>query len=445
MKISIIGTGYVGLVTGVGLAAYGHNVVCVDVDKNKVEKINQGQSPIYEKGLNKLLKDVLDKKLFSATTDLKSAVLNTEVTFIAVGTPSTKNNKTDLSYLKKAAKQIGLSLALKNSYHTVVVKSTVVPETCLKVVLPLIEKNSAKKPGLEFGLCMNPEFLSEGSAVNDFMKPDRIVIGELNKKSGDSLAKLYKSFNSDVIRTSLSNAEMIKYTSNALLGTLISFSNEISNICERIPGIDTADVFKGVYLDKRLNPIINNKRVNPEILKFIWPGCGFGGSCLPKDINALISFSDKKGYRAKLLSAVLNINKKRAQCLVDLTEKKLGSLALKKIGVLGLAFKPDTDDIRESPAIPIIKELINRQAIVSVYDPVVNSVNIKNVNFCKSLNEVIKDKDACLLITKWQEFKKITPEMLKKEMVNPLLIDGRGFLNPKEFKGKINYIKIGLG
>lgn len=446
MKISIIGTGYVGLVTGVGLASQGHKVICVDVNKEKIRKINRGECHIYEKGLDKLLKTALDKKLLSATNNLKSAILNTEITFIAVPTPSGKDNKIDLSYVKEVSRQIGKILSHKNSYHTVVVKSTVVPETCSKVILPLLEKNSEKKTG-QFGLCMNPEFLREGKAVYDFMNPDRIIIGQLDKKSGDSLAKVYKNFNTNILRTSLTNAEMIKYTSNALLGTLISFSNEIANICEQIPGANISEILKGVHLDKRINPIINNKRVNPEILTYLYPGCGFGGSCLPKDINALIMFSISKGYKPELLSAVLNINKKQALRLVDLTEKELGGLIGKKIGVLGLAFKSDTDDIRESPAISVIKELINRKAIVSVYDPIVNSVNIKsvlkNVNFCNSLNEVIKDKHACLLITKWKEFKKITPEMLKKEMRNPLLIDGRGFFKSKDFK-QINYSKIGL-
>lgn len=447
MRISIIGTGYVGLVTGVGLASLGHKVVCVDIDEKKIEKINKGESPIYEKDLGGLLKKVIDKKLLSATVDLKSAVLNTEITFIAVPTPSKKNNDIDLSYIERVSQQIGSAIYDKKEYHTVVVKSTVVPETTYKVIFPLLKKYS-KKNGKGFGLCMNPEFLREGNAVYDFMNPDRIIIGELDKKSGDNLTEVYKSFKTDILRTSLNNAEMIKYTNNALLATLISFSNEIANICEQIPGANAFEVLRGVYLDKRLNPVINGKRVNPEILTYLYPGCGFGGSCFPKDVKALISFSKKKGYKSIILSAVLNTNKKQPLRLVDLTEQKIGNLKNKKIALLGLSFKPDTDDIRESPAIPIVRKLINKKASVWVYDPTINLKKqkpiLKNVSFSNSVSEAIKGKDACILITKWEEFKKITPELLKKEMANPLIVDGRGFFKNRDFKKKVGYVGIGL-
>lgn len=446
MKISIIGTGYVGLVTGVGLASVGHKVACVDIDEEKIKKINKGISPIYEKGLEGLLKKSIAKKLFSATVDLKSAVLDSDITFIAVPTPGKKNNEIDLSYIKSASRQIGTVLSKKNSYHIIVIKSTVVPETSIKIVLPLIEKYSKKKAGEEFGLCMNPEFLSEGNAVNDFMNPDRIIIGELDKKSGDFLARAYKNFETDIFRTSLQNAEMIKYANNGFFSTLISFSNEIANICEKIPGANAFEVLKGVYLDKRLNPVINKKRANPGMLSYLYPGCGFGGSCFPKDVKALISFSKKKGYKPVILSGVLDVNKKQPIHLVELLKKKLGNLANKKIAVLGLAFKPGTDDTRESPAIPVINELLISKAFVSLYDPAADYSRLKNlpIEFADSVENVIKNKDACLLITSWQDFKKITPEMLKKEGLNPLLIDGRGFFDNKDFPEK-NYSGIGLG
>src|SRR3990167_4172643 len=450
MKISIVGTGYVGLVTGVGLASIGHEIVCVDVNAKKVKQINNSQSPIYEKDLNELLKNVLEKKMFSATTNLSRAVQETEMTFIAVGTPSKKNNDIDLSYIKKVSTQIGSVLLKKKSYHTVIVKSTVTPETTLKVVLPLIEKYSKKKAGLEFGLCMNPEFLREGNAVEDFMNPDRIVIGEYDKQSGDNLTEIYKKFQTNIIRTSLNNAEMIKYTNNALLATLISFSNEIANIAEKIQGANAFDIFESINLDKRLNPIINHKRVNPGILSYLRPGCGFGGSCFPKDVKALTYFSKKKKYSATLLTAVLDINKKQPLRLVKLSQKKMGNLKNKNIAVLGIAFKPETNDIRESPAIIIIKELIAKKANVFVYDPVVNSKNarahFKNLKFIhsESLLEAVKNKDACLIVTSWKEFEKLTPELMKKEMSNYILIDGRGFFNSKDFTGA-NYLGIGLG
>lgn len=451
MKISIVGTGYVGLVTGVGLASLGHRVICVDINKEKVDKINTGESPIYEKGLSALLKKVLKNKTFSATTDLQSAILDTEITFLAVPTPEQTNKAIDLSYIERASLQIGSALAVKHDYHTVVVKSTVTPGTCSKFILPVLKKKSKKKMG-EFGLCMNPEFLREGNALLDFMNPDRIMIGELDKKSGDVLSRVYENFHCDILRTSLQNAEMIKYTSNAFLGTLISFSNEIANICERIPGANIFEVLTGLYLDKRLNPIVAGKRINPEILTYIFPGSGFGGSCLPKDMNALISFARKNKYHAKLLSAVLEINEKRTDHLFHLVERELGNVAGKEVAVLGVAFKPDTDDIRESPAIPLIKKLVAKKARVSVYDPVVDQKKVKKqlfdksqVEFCDSLRKVLKNRDACVLITKWKEFKSITPELLKKEMRNPVFIDGRGFLDPQKFIGKVTYIGIGLG
>jgi len=219
---------------------------------------------------------------------------NSDITFIAVGTPSKKNDDIDLSYIKKVSEQIGKALADKKTYHTVVVKSTVAPETTLTVVLPLIERYSKKKAGSGFGLCMNPEFLREGDALVDFMHPDRIVIGEFDKQSGDTLAQVYRKFNTEIIRTSLNNAEMIKYASNALLATLISFSNEISNIAEKVPGANVYDIFKGVYSDKRLSPVVNGVKIKPGVLSYLHPGCGFGGSCFPKDVRALAAFQKRK-------------------------------------------------------------------------------------------------------------------------------------------------------
>lgn len=443
MKISIVGTGYVGLTTGVGLASKGHTIICVDIDKSKVGKINKGISPIYEKGLSELLKNVLVKNTFSATMDLAQAIANTQITFIAVGTPSKKNGSIDLSHIKKVSEKIGAALSYKKEYHLVVIKSTVAPETTLNVILPILQKYSKKKAGRDFGLCMNPEFLREGNAVDDFAKPDRIVIGQFDEKSGDFLEKVYKNFNTEIVRTSLSNAEMIKYANNALLATLISFSNEIANIAEQIPGANAFEILRGVCLDKRLNPIIGGKRVAPGILNYLYPGCGFGGSCFPKDVKAFVSFAKKKKYSAPLLAAVLDINKKQPLRLVKLTEDKIGDLKNKNIAVLGLAFKPDTDDIRESPAVPIIQELIARKANVFAYDPVVKS-HFKNIKFSKSLYEAVKNKDACLIVTNWKEFEKLTPEFIKKEMPNHVFIDGRGFFENKNNE-RINYSGIGLG
>lgn len=448
MKISVVGTGYVGLVLGAGLASIGHEVVCIDADNTKVRLVSAGTSPIYEEGLDELLKKVINLKKFSATTDLKLAVQNTDVTFICVGTPASEDGTIDLSQIKAASAQIGAALRNKSSYHLVVVKSTVIPGTSSGVVLPII-KETSRKESSEFGICMNPEFLREGKAVEDFLNPDRIVIGELDRKSGDILAEAYAILHVPILRASLETAETIKYTSNALLATLISYSNEIANICETVPNVDVADVLNAVCLDKRLNPTFNGKPVNPGILVYLIAGCGFGGSCLPKDVNALVSFSRERGYDPKLLASVLSINEKRPVHLVDLAEKELGSLTSKRIAVLGLAFKPDSDDLRDSPAIPIINDLIRRGATVAAYDPCAMKEAKKyfqgvDLELCQSLRESIKGADACILVTKWNEFSAITPELLLEEMRQPVFIDGRRFLNIKDFKGKIRYIGVGL-
>lgn len=448
MRASVVGAGYVGLAVGIGLASVGHNVICVDNDTEKVKLIRNGISPIYEKGLHKLLKEVLENKRFSVTTELRPAILDSEITFICVGTPTKPDGNIDLAQIKFVSAQIGKVLRQKKDYHVVVVKSTVVPETSSKIVLPIIKETSGKG-NEEFGLCMTPEFLREGSAIEDFLNPDRIVIGELDQRSGDVLVKLYTGFDVPILRTSLETAEMIKYTNNALLGTLISFSNEIANICERIPNVDVVDVLHAVCLDKRLNPVINKKLINPEILAYLIAGCGFGGSCLPKDINALISFSESKDYSPKLLVSVLDINERRPIHLVNQAERELDNLAGKRIAVLGLAFKPESDDIRYSPAIPAIEELLRRGATVSVYDPraMANARNIfqnADLRWCNSVKEVIKDAEACLLITRWEEFSRITPELLVKEMKQPIFIDGRRLLNSRKFQGKAKYIGIGL-
>ena len=275
MNISIIGTGYVGLTTGVGFAVKRNEVSCVDIDEKKVGRINLGDSPIYEPLLDDYLKRVLDQRRFKASTDLKSAVMNSEVSFISVGTPSGKDCKIDLKFIDQVSKDIGDVLKTKDSYHVIVVKSTVVPETTEKVVLKNLEERSGKKAGDDFGVCMNPEFLREGVAMEDFLNPDRVVIGSIDKKSGDVIEKLYENFKAPILRTNLKTAEMIKYAANSLLATKISFTNEVGNICKKI-GIDVNEVMKGVGLDHRISD------------KFLNAGCGYGGSCFPKDVEALI-------------------------------------------------------------------------------------------------------------------------------------------------------------
>ena len=432
MKISVVGTGYVGLVSGVCLAEVGHEVICVDNDINKVSKINSGNSPIYEESLTELLSKHINSNL-QATTDLPYAVKKSDLTIIAVGTPYGGDN-IDLKYIKQVSKEIGEVLKDKSTYHVVVVKSTVVPGTTDQVVLPLLEKYSEKKAGLDFGVGMNPEFLREGTAISDFMHPDRIVLGGIDEKTQSKLAEIYTPFiNTDKLKTNNKTAEMIKYTSNSLLATLISFSNEIGNLCTVLGNMDALEVMRGVHLDKRISPILeNNKRISPSIISYLEAGCGFGGSCFPKDVKALISHGINAGQKMQLLSSVIDINKEQPKQVLNLLLKHYPKLEGKKIAILGLAFKPGTNDMRESPAIPIVNDLLAENTIITAYDPVAQEEAKKvfdnlNITYSKSVYEVVKGVDAVLLLTRWPEFETL-PEILNAAENPPLLIDGRRML-----------------
>lgn len=445
MKVSIIGTGYVGLVTGVCLAHKGHHVTCVDSDVDKVAKINQGLSPIYEKGLQSLLKEHVHVNL-SATTDLNKAVLETELSLIAVGTPF-NGDEIDLSFIKEAAAQIGKALQRKPDYHCVAVKSTVVPGTTGEVVIPTIESYSKKKAGVDFGVGMNPEFLREGEAVEDFLHPDRIVLGGLDERTQDMLTAMYAVFPGvPLLRTNNKTAEMIKYTSNCLLGTMISFSNEIGNLCAELGEIDAMEVMKGVHLDKRLTPILSDgARIVPSFTTYLQPGCGFGGSCFPKDIKALIAHGKKAGSPMRLLSAVMQINELQPQQVLSRLQKYFPSLVGVRVAVMGLAFKPGTDDMRESPAIPIVRSLMDHKAKIKAYDPVARHEAEKvfgrgQIEFCETLTAALADAEAILLLTRWEEFRSI-PELIAHRSPRPLVIDGRRMLD----KGRIQrYEGIGI-
>jgi len=429
MKVSIIGTGYVGLVTGVCLAEKGHEVVCVDVDHEKIEKINQAIPTIHERGLEELLKRNAGVRL-TGTADLEKAVIETDMTLIAVGTPF-DGSEIDLTYIRNAARQIGKALQNKPDYHLVVVKSTVVPGTTDQVVLPLLEESSGKQAGLHFGVGMNPEFLTEGEAVQDFMNPDRIILGAMDERSLLLLERLYCGFEGvPVFRTNCKTAEMIKYTSNALLATMISFSNEIGNLCSTLGGVDSADVMRGLQLSRYLTVIQpDGSRLKPDINGFLWAGCGFGGSCLPKDVKALIAHGEKVGQPMSLLKAVIEINEEQPQQVLMRLKKHFDSLQGINIGVLGLAFRPGTDDMRESPAIPIVRELLSQGAVVKAYDPIAGR-NANRVfgngrfHVCDDLEKAITNVEAVVLVTSWDEFKSL-PECLAHIDPQPLVIDGR--------------------
>ena len=433
MNVSIIGVGYVGLVTGVCLAERGHQVICVDVDQAKVNKINQAIPTIYEKDLEKLLKrNVLNN--LKATTNLNEAVLETDISLISVGTPF-NGNAIDLKYIKEAAYQIGDALKEKSTYHLIVVKSTVVPGTTDEVVLPILEEASDKKAGHSFGVGMNPEFLREGEAIGDFMHPDRIVLGGMDDKSIHILEQLYSVFDGvPKLKTNNKTAEMIKYTSNSLFATMISFANEIANLCTAIGDIDAVEVMKGVCLDKRLSPILHNgERITPTFNTYLEVGCGFGGSCFPKDINALISHGKRFGRQMPLLDAVMQVNKKQPYQIIKMIRKYFHSLKGIPIAILGLAFKPGTDDIRESPAIPIIQYLMDHGAMIRAYDPVANIQTQKlfgnhNIVYCNSLQESLNNAKAVVLLTRWEEFNRI-PELLRRVDPQIPVIDGRRMLD----------------
>lgn len=415
MRISIVGAGYAGLTTGVGFASKGNSVICADVDEEKVKKLNQGDPSVYEQMLGEYLREALSKRRFRATTDLKGAIQDSEVIFICVGTPSKPDGAIDLSFVEQASKDIGKALRTREDYPIVVMKSTVVPGTTEKLVIPLLEDHSGKKAGVHFGVCVNPEFLREGKALSDFLSPDRVVIGELDKKSGDVLNGLYLDFKCPIIRTDLKTAEMIKYASNAFLAAKISLINEIGNICKRL-GIDVYEVAKGIGLDHRISP------------HFLDAGIGFGGSCLPKDLRALIAKARELGYEPEILKSTVDFNERQPMRLVELLKKHLPDLKGKTIGVLGLAFKPGTDDIRGAPSLKVVDELLKGGATVKAYDPKAME-NFKRVFptvlYCDA-NETLRS-DAVLILTEWDEFRKL-------DYTGKVVVDGRNIREARKAK-----------
>lgn len=444
MKISVIGTGYVGLVSGTCLAEKGHEVVCVDVDREKVERVNRGDPPIFERGLQALLAKHAGKRL-RATTDLAAAVRDTELTLIAVGTPF-DGKSIDLRFIEQVARQIGAALATKSEYHVVVVKSTVVPGTTDAFVRPVLEAASGKRAGANFGLGMNPEFLTEGEAVSDFMAPDRIVIGGIDARSCDAQARLYEGFPGvPVLRCNNATAEMIKYASNALLATLISFSNELANLGTAIGGIDTVDVSRGLETSRYLSSRTpEGERVVAKLHAFLLAGCGFGGSCLPKDVAALVAEGRRRGLEMGVLDAALRVNAAQPGEILRILEKHFPDLSGVRVSILGLAFRPDTDDMRESPAIPIVRALQARGARVRGYDPIAahEARKLFGADFplCASLAEALEGCDAAVLVTRWQEFEAI-PKLLAGVSPQPLFVDGRRMLDKTSIE---RYEGIGL-
>ena len=436
MRITIVGTGYVGLTTAVCLAAKDHQVFCVDVDKEKIENIRKGFPAFYERGLKNLLDRVLAKRKLIATRDLEKAVRDSDASFICVGTPSGGGGGIDLTQIRDAAKQIGCVLKDKIGYHVVVVKSSVIPGTTEDIVLPILEKFSGKRAGIDFGICMNPEFLKEGHAIKDFMLPKDagIVIGEFDQKSGDLISKIYENFDAEFLRTSIRVAEMIKYARNCYLAKDVSFANEIANICQRL-GVDYLDVKKGMEMDVRIGKG-----------RFLDAGPGFGGSCFPKDVNAIVVKAKESGIAPIMLESTLKVNKAQPHELVRLTKEVVGNpLHGKKIVVLGLAFKPGTDDMREAPSIQVINSLLSEGCEITIYDgkAIDNAKKIfgDKVGYAEKAKEALRYADACVITTEWPEF--ANPKLYTC-MRSRVIIDGRRVLNPSTLPSGFIYHAIGF-
>jgi UDPglucose 6-dehydrogenase len=420
MKISVVGGGYVGLVTGTCFAELGHNITITDIDPEKVRAINNGKPPIYENGLEELLKRNAGKRLRAGTG--YESLAEADIVFICVGTPPKPDGSANLSYIKSASESIGTSLKCNTSYCVVVVKSTVPPGTTEKNVLPAVLMASGKTEK-EIGFAMNPEFLREGRAVEDFLHPDRIVIGSSYPRAGDRVAEVYMNIRAPVLRTGLTAAEMIKYTSNAFLATKISFSNEIGNLCKNL-NIDVYEVMKGVGLDPRIGPL------------FLNAGAGFGGSCFPKDVSTLVSLAKESGENPVLLQSVLAVNEQQPHRMIALLEKRIGTLTGKRIVVLGLAFKDNTDDIRDSRAIPVIQDLLDKGAYVTAYDPMAGPAMqevFPSLEYASSAADALRGAEGCLVMTEWPEFSRLDTEF--DLMAQQIIIEGRRILTRNGVEG----------
>ncbi|MBI1976325.1 MAG: UDP-glucose/GDP-mannose dehydrogenase family protein [Candidatus Omnitrophica bacterium] len=428
MKIAVIGTGYVGLVTGTCFANLGHQVICLDNDAEKISHLKAGSLPLYEPGLGELFQKNKTAGRLDFTTDFKAAVASSEVIFITVGTPDKGNGEADLSAIEAVTKQIG---SLMTQYKLVVEKSTVPVETG-KWIEYTIRLNSQNR--VQFDVASNPEFLREGSAVEDFMNPDRIVIGVESPRAEQILRELYCSFSAPVIVTDVRSAELIKHASNSFLSMKISFINAIANICERV-GADVVKVSEAVGLDRRIGK------------DFLNAGVGFGGSCFPKDIAAFIRLADKVGYDFKLLKAVEEINRGQRRWLVHKIENALWILEGKTIGILGLAFKPGTDDLRNAPSLELMEYLLKEGGRVKAYDPQAMEKTKKlfpAVKYCSDPYETARDSDCLVLMTEWDEFKKLDFKMIKTLMKQPILVDGRNLYQPFEMN-QMGFQYIGVG
>ena len=434
MKIAIIGLGFVGLSLTSVLASKGFNVVGIDVDKEKCRNISNGVLPFFEPDLEKTLKKGLKNKL-QIESDV-SVVQDCDLIFVTVGTPQNKTGAIDLSIIKKAMKSLGKSIRKTKKQHIILVKSTVVPGTMKDVILPILENNSKKKAGKDFGLISNPEFLQESTAIRDTEFPHAVVLGGYKTKFMKNIEKFFTKLHpkTPIIITNHQTAEMIKYANNSFLATKISFINQLSNICQKIPGANIDDIAKTIGLDPRIGKL------------FLNAGPGYGGSCLPKDMKALIKFAKIAGVKPTLLNAVEDVNTKQLEEVISIAKKKLGILESKKITILGTSFKPNTDDIRDSIAIELIKKFLKRKVKVTVHDPraIDNTKNEfkKKINYAKSISDAVLGSQCVIIMTQWKQYEKLTNNDFK-QMKKKLIIDCRRMLAEKQLDA--DYYAIGLG
>ena len=443
-KVSILGTGFIGLCSAACFAEKDIMVLASTHNEKKAKMINEGKAPFYEAELQEMMDDIKANKpeLLQCLTDPVKAVLESDISMITQGTPMREDKSINLGYIESTAKEIGEALKQKNKYHLVVVRSTVVPGTSRNLVGKIITEVSGKEPGKDFGLCMQPEFLAEGRSIEDTLRPDRIVIGGVDEKSSEMLQEFYEYFYGDhlencpILRMNLESAELVKYGNNCLLSTKISYANEFANFAELVPNVDISQVMKGVGLDYRINS------------RFLRAGVGFGGSCFHKDVNAIKAWSKSKGYISRLLEAVLGINDDQAIHIVNIAEELAGKLAGKRVTLLGLAFKPGTDDMREAASIRVVNELRKRGIIDIIgYDPKANeTAEIElgdKIIYANSIEEALKESECALLITEWDDFAALTPDDFKKHMKTPNLVDGRRLYDYDKFNKSLPFRAIG--
>ncbi|GAA0468419.1 UDP-glucose/GDP-mannose dehydrogenase family protein [Alkalibacillus silvisoli] len=428
MNIAVVGTGYVGLVTGTCLSDVGHHVTCIDIDEKKIAKLKQGESPIYEPGLEELLEANIRSGNLTFTTDYKQGFKDKDVAYIAVGTPENEDGSANLSFVETVAKQI----AETARQDIIVVTKSTVPVGTNHHVLSILEAN--KQEGVNVSVVSNPEFLREGSAIHDTFYGDRIVIGADDSQAADTIEEINRPFNVPVYKTDVASAEMIKYASNAFLATKISFINEVANICERV-GANVEDVAAGMGMDERIGN------------KFLNAGIGYGGSCFPKDTKALVDIAKQAGYDFKILNEVVDVNTQQQRLLVDKVKDHFdGKLEGRTFGVLGLAFKPNTDDMREAASIIVTKELLEAGAHIKAYDPIAmdnaKQVLDERVNYQNNTEETIKDVDAILILTEWDEFKDLFNNEAFQAIENPIVFDGRNIYKEDEIS-EVTYYSVG--